>query len=44
LVGDISTSKNDELYIETIANAIREGEKWDVNFIVGRQPRRSYSL
>lgn len=36
--GDISTSKNDELYIETIANAINEGEIKDVNFIIRTSP------
>lgn len=36
--GDISTSKNDELYIETIANAIIEGKIDDVNFIVRTSP------
>ncbi|KIO54205.1 hypothetical protein [Flavobacterium hibernum] len=36
--GDISTSKNDELYIETIANAIQEGKIKDVNFIIRTSP------
>jgi hypothetical protein len=36
--GDISTSKNDELYIETIANAILCGQTSDVNFIVRTSP------
>lgn len=36
--GDISTSKNDELYIETIANAILKKEIEDVNFIVRTSP------
>ena len=37
--GDISTSRNDELYIETIATAIENGEvKEPVNFIVRTSP------
>lgn len=36
--GDISTSKNDELYIETIANAILNGNLLDVNLIVRTSP------
>jgi len=36
--GDISTSKNDELYLETIANAILSGKIPDVNFIVRTSP------
>ncbi|WP_026706184.1 hypothetical protein [Flavobacterium soli] len=36
--GDISTSKNDELYIETIANAILEGKIDPVNVIVRTSP------
>lgn len=36
--GDISTSKNDELYIETIANAILEGKIENVNFIIRTSP------
>ncbi len=36
--GDISTSKNDELYIETIANAIVEKKINDVNLIVRTSP------
>jgi hypothetical protein len=36
--GDISTSKNDELYIELIANAILQGKIPDVNFIVRTSP------
>lgn len=36
--GDIATSKNDELYIETIANAIQEGEIKGVNFIIRTSP------
>lgn len=36
--GDIATSKNDELYIETIANAIKEGEIIDVNLIIRTSP------
>jgi hypothetical protein len=36
--GDISTSKNDEHYIETIANAIVEHEIEQVNFIVRTSP------
>jgi hypothetical protein len=36
--GDISTSKNDELYIEVIANAIQNGLINDVNFIVRTSP------
>lgn len=36
--GDISTSKNDELYIETIANAIAENTVESVNFIVRTSP------
>lgn len=36
--GDISTSKNDELYIETIANAIQSKTIETVNFIVRTSP------
>ncbi|WP_418263866.1 hypothetical protein [Flavobacterium faecale] len=36
--GDISTSKNDELYIETIATAIVEEKIKNVNFIVRTSP------
>jgi hypothetical protein len=36
--GDISTSRNDELYIETIANAITENRIGDVNFIIRTSP------
>lgn len=36
--GDIATSKNDELYIETIANAIKEGEIKDLNLIIRTSP------
>ncbi|MFI1745826.1 hypothetical protein [Thalassobellus sediminis] len=36
--GDISTSKNDELYIETIANAIKNNKIEQVNFIVRTSP------
>ncbi len=36
--GDISTSKNDELYIETIANAILENQIKDVNIIIRTSP------
>lgn len=36
--GDSSTSKNDELYIETIANAILNQEIEKVNFIVRTSP------
>lgn len=36
--GDISTSKNDELYIETIANAILNNEIQDVNFLIRTSP------
>lgn len=36
--GDISTSKNDELYIETIANAIEKNEIENINFIVRTSP------
>lgn len=36
--GDISTSKNDELYIETIANAIQERKIQDINFIIRTSP------
>lgn len=36
--GDISTSKNDELYIETIANAILNNEIKQVNLIVRTSP------
>ncbi|MFV8368159.1 hypothetical protein [Flavobacterium sp. LB2R40] len=36
--GDISTSKNDELYIETIANAILKGKIRDINFIIRTSP------
>lgn len=36
--GDISTSKNDELYIETIANAILNDKIKEVNFIIRTSP------
>lgn len=36
--GDISTSKNDELYIETIANALLQGKIQQVNLIVRTSP------
>ncbi|URC13074.1 hypothetical protein [Flavobacterium sp. B183] len=36
--GDIATSKNDELYIEIIANAIKEGEIKKVNLIIRTSP------
>jgi len=36
--GDITTSRNDELYIEIIAKAIERGELEDVNFIVRTSP------
>ena len=36
--GDISTSKNDELYIETVANAIQDKIIETVNFIVRTSP------
>jgi hypothetical protein len=36
--GDIATSKNDELYIESIANAIAEKSIETVNFIVRTSP------
>lgn len=36
--GDISTSRNDELYIETIANALLEGKIQNVNLIVRTSP------
>lgn len=36
--GDISTSKNDELYIDTIANAIKEEKITNVNFIIRTSP------
>ncbi|TXE12026.1 hypothetical protein FUA26_08160 [Seonamhaeicola algicola] len=36
--GDISTSKNDELYIEIIANAIDAGDIEPINFIVRTSP------
>ena len=36
--GDISTSKNDELYIETIANALLEEKIQNVNLIVRTSP------
>lgn len=36
--GDISTSRNDELYIETIANAIQERKIQDVNLIIRTSP------
>ena len=36
--GDSSTSRNDELYIETIANAISTNEIENVNFIVRTSP------
>ncbi|RAR69290.1 hypothetical protein [Flavobacterium aciduliphilum] len=36
--GDITTSKNDELYIETIANFISKKDIPDVNFIVRTSP------
>jgi hypothetical protein len=40
--GDISTSKNDELYIETIANFILEGKLSEpVNFVVRTSPAES---
>ncbi len=40
--GDISTSRNDELYISTIADAILEGKiKEDINFIVRTSPAES---
>ncbi|MFI0430093.1 hypothetical protein [Mariniflexile sp. HMF6888] len=46
--GDISTSKNDELYIETIASAITENKIEPVNFIVrtspAEEPIRFHSL
>lgn len=41
--GDISTSKNDELYIQTIADAIREGKFGEpLNFIVRTSPAESH--
>jgi hypothetical protein len=36
--GDISTSKNDELYIEIIANAIKEGKIKEANLIIRTSP------
>lgn len=36
--GDIATSKNDELYIEIIANAIQDGRIKEVNFIIRTSP------
>ena len=36
--GDISTSRNDELYVETIANAVQNGQIPNVNFIVRTSP------
>ena len=36
--GDIATSKNDELYIETIANALSEEKIQNVNLIVRTSP------
>ncbi|MCG2419888.1 hypothetical protein K8089_12730 [Aequorivita sp. F47161] len=36
--GDISTSKNDELYIETIAEALQQGQLPQFNFIVRTSP------
>ncbi|OXB20785.1 hypothetical protein B0A80_17815 [Flavobacterium tructae] len=36
--GDIATSKNDELYIKIIANAIKEGEIKEVNLIIRTSP------
>ncbi|MFN3908563.1 MAG: hypothetical protein ACK4JX_05980 [Flavobacterium sp.] len=36
--GDISTSKNDELYIETIANLISSNKIPEINFIVRTSP------
>lgn len=36
--GDISTSKNDELYITTIARAIQEHDIQEVNFLVRTSP------
>ncbi|MCK0180175.1 hypothetical protein MWU50_12800 [Flavobacteriaceae bacterium S0862] len=36
--GDVSTSRNDELYIETIANGIKENKIEKVNFIVRTSP------
>ncbi|MCZ4318529.1 hypothetical protein O4H26_05965 [Aequorivita viscosa] len=36
--GDISTSKNDELYIETIAKALQQGQLPRFNFIVRTSP------
>lgn len=36
--GDSSTSKNDELYIETIANAIEKNKIANINFIVRTSP------
>ncbi|MDI1256455.1 MAG: hypothetical protein PSV16_10155 [Flavobacterium sp.] len=36
--GDIATSPNDELYIETIANAILEGKIEDVNLVIRTSP------
>jgi hypothetical protein len=36
--GDISTSENDELYIETIANAIQNKQIPEVNFFVRTSP------
>lgn len=46
--GDSSTSKNDELYIDTIANAIEDNKIEQVNFIVrtspAEDPKRFQSL
>lgn len=36
--GDISTSKNDELYIETIANAVLSSQLTNVNLLVRTSP------
>lgn len=36
--GDISTSRNDELYIETIAEAIKTGAIADVNLLIRTSP------
>ncbi len=36
--GDISTSKNDDLYVSVIANAIAQGKIGPVNFIVRTSP------
>ena len=40
--GDISTSRNDELYIETIANAIKLKEIENVNFIIRTSPAEDF--